>query len=181
MCAKAGEWQALVVLCKYQAAHILLPLIDTQELMHYQLFWYSTHHIYLFTNSFLEFFTYFDRLLVSIYGVMCYRRRDEQHALKCYGKDSPNHVSFPPPTAPKHKAWLHFPASSEVSKGHLTQFWPNGMWEEVMYSIFSLSPLNTSLEILHGLSLPSSARWTERISGWLRDLGDGWSHLDGKI
>lgn len=100
MCAKAGEWQALVVLCKYQAAHILLPLIDTQELMHYQLFWYSTHHIYLFTNSFLEFFTYFDRLLVSIYGVMCYRRRDEQHALKYYGKDSSNHVSFPPPTAP---------------------------------------------------------------------------------
>lgn len=64
LCAKTGEWQALAVLSKYQAAHIWLAIIDSQELMHYHLFWYCTHQIYLFTTSFSEFFTYSDRWLL---------------------------------------------------------------------------------------------------------------------
>lgn len=64
LCAKTGEWQALAVLSKYQVGHILLAIIDSQALTHYHLFWYCTHQIYLFTTSFLEFFTYTDRLLL---------------------------------------------------------------------------------------------------------------------
>ena len=54
LCAKTGEWQALAVLSKNQVGHILLAIIDSQELMHYHLFWYCTHQIYLFATLFSE-------------------------------------------------------------------------------------------------------------------------------
>lgn len=57
--------------------------------------------MFLFTNSFLELFTYFDKVLVGICIVKGHRCEDEQYALKYYGKDSPNPVSF----STKHKVW----------------------------------------------------------------------------
>lgn len=72
-----------------------------QQLMHAYPFWYSTHPMFLFTNSFLELFTYFDKVLVGICIVKGHRCEDEQYALKYYGKDSPNPVSF----STKHKVW----------------------------------------------------------------------------
>lgn len=48
----------------------------------------------------------------------------------------PNNVSL----LLEHKAWLYSPNTLQVSKGHQKNFLPNGISEEMQYSILGLIP-----------------------------------------